>query len=274
MKQKRIWKKKSHQLVVFCLMVIMAFMRANSIYASEYVAIETDNAESGFITIYYNKPLLNKKPNVFIYCNDKLYLYNIATTETNLPLQLGDGEYRILIRDYIERTYQVVAEETLIISGLSEKEVYINSIQMIDYNNNKNIIDEINLLFTDAKNDKEKCEILYNHIISNYSYSHKKAETIKSGYLPDLHEFTKSKKGICYDFASLFAAVLRSNNIPTKLVMGYRDDNIGKYHAWNEVLIDGDWLTIDTTTDAQLVQAGKSVTMVNDGSIFQAVRVY
>ncbi len=47
--------------------------------------------------------------------------------------------------------------------------------------------------------------------------------------------------------------MLRSIDIPTKLVMGYKND-IEKYHAWNEVYLDGKWINLDTTYDSAYVQ--------------------
>ena len=45
----------------------------------------------------------------------------------------------------------------------------------------------------------------------------------------------KTGKGICFDYASLMAALLRSQGIPTKLVVGYSGD---AYHAWISVYLD------------------------------------
>ena len=51
-------------------------------------------------------------------------------------------------------------------------------------------------------------------------------------------------KGICYDFASLFAAMCRSQNIPCALTKGYAGSS---YHAWNKVNVGGKWYQIDLT---------------------------
>lgn len=43
------------------------------------------------------------------------------------------------------------------------------------------------------------------------------------------------KKGICFDYAALMTSMLRSQNIPTKLEVGYSGD---AYHAWISTYID------------------------------------
>ena len=66
----------------------------------------------------------------------------------------------------------------------------------------------------------------------------------QSGYVPDLDAMLEKKMGICFDFAALMGALLRSQGIPTQMVMGYADIT---YHAWNNILIDGEWVRYDAT---------------------------
>lgn len=83
----------------------------------------------------------------------------------------------------------------------------------------------------------------------------------------------KSKSGICYDYASLFAGILRSQGIPAKLVKGYKSD-LKEYHAWNEVLIDNKWIVIDTTYDAALKDSKTKVSMIKEKSEYKNLKVY
>ena len=65
---------------------------------------------------------------------------------------------------------------------------------------------------------------------------------MKSGYVPDPDRALSKGSGICYDYASLMAAMTRSQGIPTRLVIGYASKDI--YHAWNEVWTDETgWIT-------------------------------
>lgn len=49
-----------------------------------------------------------------------------------------------------------------------------------------------------------------------------------------MDETLSTKKGICFDYASLMVAMLRSQNIPTKLEVGYSGQ---VYHAWISVYL-------------------------------------
>ena len=52
---------------------------------------------------------------------------------------------------------------------------------------------------------------------------------MKSDYLPVLDQVLAEKKGICSDYAAVMTAMLRSQGIPCKLVVGYLKT---ESHAW------------------------------------------
>ena len=81
-------------------------------------------------------------------------------------------------------------------------------------------------LCKDAKTDMDKVTAIYNYIAGHYTYDTKLANDITSGkvskYIPDTAATLNSNKGICYDLASLFAAMCRSQDIPCTLTKGRR----------------------------------------------------
>ena len=91
-----------------------------------------------------------------------------------------------------------------------------------------------------ATSDLDAVADIYYYVTETISYDEEKAKTVPTGYLPDLDETLTSCKGICFDYASLMAAMLRSQDIPAKLEIGYS----GKvYHAWISVYIkDVGWI--------------------------------
>ncbi|BDD87818.1 transglutaminase-like domain-containing protein [Desulfofustis limnaeus] len=68
--------------------------------------------------------------------------------------------------------------------------------------------------------------------------------------IPDALSTLKSGHGDCNEHASLFAALARAAGIPTKIAVGvvYQQDAF-YYHAWNEVCLNGTWISLDTTTN-------------------------
>ena len=69
----------------------------------------------------------------------------------------------------------------------------------------------------------------------------------------------KDKDGICYDFSVVFAAMLRTQGIETKLIKGY-STKVDGYHAWNQIYDSEkeEWYTVDSTYDICYDDAGYS----------------
>jgi transglutaminase-like putative cysteine protease len=122
-------------------------------------------------------------------------------------------------------------------------------------------------------NEKDKVEAIYRYVVSNIEYDYEKINTVDSRYVPDVENTLKSQKGICYDYSALFASMLRSQGIPTKLIKGYTD-KVDGYHAWNEVLIDRQWVVIDTTYDAIMEAYNQDEGYEKNKSEYQIARVY
>ncbi|WPD24341.1 MAG: transglutaminase-like domain-containing protein [Candidatus Electrothrix scaldis] len=68
--------------------------------------------------------------------------------------------------------------------------------------------------------------------------------------LPDALTTLKNGKGDCNEHAALFAGLARSLNLPTTIAAGVTmQHDAFYYHAWNEVCLDGQWLSVDTTVN-------------------------
>lgn len=76
------------------------------------------------------------------------------------------------------------------------------------------------------------------------------------GVLRDAREILKTKEGVCRDYATLAATLMRSAGIPTKLVTGAVYSNGGfYYHAWVEVFTGDRWIAFDPTLGGGLADA-------------------
>jgi transglutaminase-like putative cysteine protease len=117
------------------------------------------------------------------------------------------------------------------------------------------------------------CDI-YAYVVKNIKYDNAKISNLTPDYLPDIEETYADKAGICYDYSSLFAAMLRSIGIPAKLVKGYAGYAPDSYHAWNEVYIDNQWSVIDTTRDATLLANGEKFDIIKKASDYSIVHEY
>lgn len=66
--------------------------------------------------------------------------------------------------------------------------------------------------------------------------------------IPDALTTLETRRGDCNEHAALFAALARRAGIPTRIAAGVTyHAGAFYYHAWNEVCLDGKWLSLDTT---------------------------
>ena len=244
--------------------------------AREAAVIDVSKASEGIVSVQYTEPI-KKTIKVRVEKDKVMYDYYLTNNDVaNFPLQSGAGTYKIIVAENVSgTTFRVVKTETVKVDKLDEKKVFTNSIQLINFNGKMVSIVELNKLVAAAKTDRDKLDIIYKYMVNNFTYDFDKVDMVQATatYVPVIDSVYAAKKGICYDYASLFAAILRANNIPAKLDMGYFT-KIDVYHAWNEVLVDGEWMIIDTTYDSQANEYKLTYTMKKDAKEFKVVKQY
>lgn len=84
--------------------------------------------------------------------------------------------------------------------------------------------------------------------LAGYVSSHLKKRPVLG--LPDALTTLDSGQGDCNEHAVLLAALARAAGIPCRIAAGvvYFKEAF-YYHAWNEVCVDGRWISLDTTTN-------------------------
>lgn len=189
----------------------------------------------------------------------KTYILN--KDNKTIPLQLGNGTYTITALEHKkDNKFKALNKLNVEVELINVNSVYLQSINMINFNTNMDSIKKAEELTKDLKANEDKVKAIYEYVAKNIKYDYEKANIVTNQYLPNLEETYKTNKGICYDYASLTAGMLRHLGIPTRLVKGYTP-NIKDYHAWNEVFINDEWKVIDTTHDAAYVGTNKKMEM-------------
>lgn len=211
------------------------------------VTIDASHTEDGYIMVKCENTSARLKVRVIL--GEQKYTYDLNQNgeyET-FPLQMGNGTYEIKVFQQLEGTsYSQLYFAELDVNMPDTDRVFVFPSQYIWYTNEENAVKLSYDLCADLTEDSEKAECIYNYIVNLLSYDYEEAETVQSGYIPDLDEVLATKKGICFDYSALYAAMLRAQDIPVRLVIGYvQPENV--YHAWNQVLIDGSWVWKDST---------------------------
>ena len=103
------------------------------------------------------------------------------------------------------------------------------------------ILRQAKSIVNNVTNDLEKIRALIQWVYTNLD-----KKPVLS--IPDAVSTLRTKIGDCNEHAALFAALSRSLSIPTRVVAGvtYHEGTF-YYHAWNEVCLNGKWISLDTT---------------------------
>ncbi len=218
--------------------------------------------DKGVVSVSYNRKIDDKLV-VYISNGTVDMWYDLIPLVTGyFPLQHGNGTYRLKVAREINNTgsYGVLFSDEILLNLPNDTLVYTTSITEIFWTEGMAAIIFAYDRTADASYEWDMVVSLYDYMVKQYRYDYEKIKSIRNvwpGYIPDIEVVFYDQKIICHDYAVLFASMLRSLNIPAKLVKGYCENADG-YHAWNEVYNpDTDkWVLIDVTFDAWYFDKG------------------
>ncbi len=162
------------------------------------------------------------------------YTYDLSQRAwTVFPLSDGNGDYQVVIyKNVIDNKYAMVLSASFAVTLKDEFAPFLRPNQYVNFTEGSAVVLKGAELTAGLEEPLEKVEKVYDFVVGTLTYDKEKATTVKSGYLPVLDQVLQDKKGICFDYAALMTAMLRSQNVPCKLVVGYAGQT---YHAWINV---------------------------------------
>ena len=254
---------------------------------NEKAVIDYSNAKDGYIMAKYI-PSTTKVLKVRITGpSNTNYDYTLKPGDVYevFPLSDGSGKYSVGVFEQADgNKFATVITEAVSATLTDEFAPFVRPNQYVNYNKDSQAVKKAGELVKDSKTTLDKVSAVYNYVIKNLTYDKEKAKTVKAGYLPDVDAVLKAGKGICFDYAAVMAAMLRSQNIPTKLVVGYTGE---VYHAWlnvystesgwvNSVIqFDGKkWKLMDPTFASSGNQSKEVMQHIGDGKNYTAKYLY
>ena len=208
-----------------------------TVYQNDFASIDTSNTSQGYVMVKYNGT--NEKVKLQITCPDQscyTYLISDRGAYDTFPLTAGNGSYALQVLENVAGdTYTVSRAQSINVSIVDEFLPFLYPNQYVNFHTDSKAVSKGSDLAKDTYSDLDVVQNIYNYVIKNISYDTEKAQNVSYGYVPDIDDTLSSKKGICFDYAALMTSMLRSQNIPTKLEVGYSGD---AYHAWISTYID------------------------------------
>lgn len=205
--------------------------------------IDASNANEGYIMAKYTGGSSNKIKLIIEKSGGTAYTYDITLKNTyeTFPLTEGNGTYKVTVYENIGGTKYSTAYGTSVTANIkNEFSPFLYPNQYVNFNSKSAVVAQGTKVVEGSATELEKVQKIYNYVVQNFTYDYERARTVQSGYVPNVDVVLSEKKGICLDYASVMASMLRSQKIPTKLMVGYAGN---VYHAWITVYIqDVGWV--------------------------------
>lgn len=205
---------------------------------AEHLLIDVSHLELGYLMVRYT----GTASRLFVQLSGpdgEEYKYFMEPSEdyVTLPLTAGDGDYYLAAYENIgSDQYSPIFSQMLKLELTDEFGPFLCSNQYVDFDMDSEAVKEAAELTAEISDNLEKVKEIYRWVTRNITYDYDKAVNVSAGYLPDIDETLRTKKGICFDYAALMTAMLRSQGIPTKLNIGYLTGDV--YHSWISIYLD------------------------------------
>ena len=207
--------------------------------------IDYGNTSQGYVMVMHSPSNKIIKLRVSMGKNSYTYDLNSQGEYEVFPLQMGDGKYSIQLFQEAKRgKYSPMESKSFQVKLDDPNIVYLYPNQYVDYGANSAAAAKSIALCQDLTTEAERVKAVYDFCYKQLVYHFERALNVKTGYLPNIDEVLADRKGICFDFSALMACMLRVQNVPAQLVIGNTDKG---YHAWNNVLVGGQWYRYDAT---------------------------
>lgn len=253
---------------------------------NDKVVLDWSNTADGYIMIRYLGD--NGKVKVKIYGpTGSDYTYNLSLDGEYdvFPLSDGSGIYSVGVYENVSgNSYSTAFFYCMEAALKDEFAPFLLPNKYVDFTSDSLVAATAAQITADSESALEEINAIYEYTISNISYDYELAESVQSGYVPDVDAVLESGKGICFDYAALMTAMLRSVGIPTKLVVGYTGD---LYHAWintyteesgwveASIYFDGSqWKLMDPTFAANAGSRQDILEYIGNGANYTAKYLY
>lgn len=262
--------------------VLMSSFNADAAITSAGGSIDVSSVSKGYVGA---SAVNGSRLKFQVVLGERSYNYDLPGDGTPIvcPLNMGNGSYTFrIMQNTSGSSYVEVASATADVTLESEFAPFLVPNVFCNYTPSSAVVTQARSLAAGAQNEGEVVRAIYDWVVDSIDYDKAKAAELAdaTGYVPSPDSTLSSGEGICFDYASLAAAMFRSLGIPCKIITGYvSPDNI--YHAWNMIYIDGRWVSAQITVnpdtwtrvDLTFAAAGAGST-IGDGTTYTDRYVY
>lgn len=204
-----------------------------SVFENDIVSIDASNVSEGYVMVKYTGSVSKVKLQIRI-PDGTVYTYPVIGGDyLTFPLSGGDGSYHMdILENVTDDLYTIAFSQDIDVAVSDEFKPFLYPNQYVWFTPETSAVAKGEEISGESTSDLSYIQNVYYYVIENITYDEEKAQNIAANYIPDVDDTLSAGRGICFDYASLMSAMLRSQGIPTKLEVGYAGES---YHAWISV---------------------------------------
>ena len=218
--------------------------------------VDANHTKEGYFLASVSKKT-SKKMKMRVVKGDVSLTYDLngAAEYEVFPFQLGDGKYAISLYENISgKKYSAAGKITVNVKLSDPNGPFLYPNQYVNYTAESKAILQADKL-GEGKTEKETFDAVCSYMKTTFVYDYVKAATVKAGVLPDIDGCYSKGMGVCQDLSAIMIAMLRSQGIPSKLMIGYAGK---QYHAWTVSIINEKEVFYDPTAALNAINKTKT----------------
>ena len=188
------------------------------------------------------------------------FTYDLKTDTSYelFPLQLGTGYYEIYLYENVSgKKYSQEGCVGIYVTMENSEAAFLVPNQYISYTKMSEAVAMADSLCA-GMGEKEAFDTVCKFMTTSFVYDFIKAVTIKPGMLPDIDGSYAKRMGVCQDLSAITCCMLRTQGIPSRMIIGYADK---QYHAWTMTKVNGKDVFFDPTAAISAISAVKEYSM-------------
>ncbi len=212
------------------------------------LVVDCSNMDQGYVMVKGKKTSKRLKVRVKTADSSLNYDLNGDGEYEVFPLQFGSGKYQISL--YKNVSGKKYSEEGKV--GLNAKlsdplNCFLYPNQYVNYTEETECVVKANEICAGMTDQAQIYKTICDFVKANFVYDFVKSVSVKAGVLPDIDGCWSKRMGICQDLSALTIAMLRSQGVPARLMIGTLGSST--YHAWVTAVVNGEEKFFDPTAE-------------------------
>ena len=242
--------------------VLMPEASGKQVKSDGNLTVDSSNSADGYIMVKAKKDKKRLKVRISIGGSALNYDLNGEGEFEVFPLQFGRVNYTVTLYRNVEgKKYKPKGQVTVSPKGMEDElRCFLYPNQYVNYTADTECVKVATDLCSGMTSQPDIYKAVCDYVLKNFTYDFIKSVTDQSGQLPDIDYCWEKKMGICQDLSALTCAMLRSQGVPARLMIGTLGS--GTPHAWVLAVVNGEDKFFDPT--AELNASSKSDTYTTE----------